>query len=75
MTEQERELTKRWVETWKLAGPELQRQREEEVRAIVGAGDLEAFDFFFRQAVITHPPLPTSGLVEQQAWFRKLRPA
>jgi hypothetical protein len=73
MTEHERELTKRWVQTWKLAGPELERQREVDVRAVVGAGTVEAFDSFYRQALITHPPKPTSGLVEQQAWFQKMR--
>jgi hypothetical protein len=70
-----REEMRRWVETWRQVGPELDdvRRREiesadtqEAVRQLFGTGD-DPIDL---------PPSPaTSGLVEQQAWFAKLRAA
>jgi hypothetical protein len=69
------ELLRRWVDTWRQAGPELDevRRREiefadtqEAVRQLFGTGD----------DPIDVPPAPaTSGLVEQQAWFTKIRAA
>jgi hypothetical protein len=69
----DRELLRLWVETWRRAGPELEaiRRREleemdtrEAIRQIFGSSEVWAPDF---------PAPPTSGLVEQQAWFAKLR--
>ena len=63
----------RWVETWKLAGADLERIRRQELReldtyrAIVllcGPGDYSR---------PPRAPKPWSGLVEQQRWFAKLR--
>jgi len=70
---QDRELLRQWVETWRRAGLELEeiRRREiesadtrEAVRQIFGSSES-----FFRNFEV----LTTSGLVEQQAWFAKLR--
>jgi hypothetical protein len=68
----QRELVRRWVDTWRRAGPQLDevRRREietadtqEAVRQLFGAGD-DPIDI---------PPQPAmSGLVEQQAWFAKM---
>ena len=72
MTEPERELTKKWVETWKAAGPELERQRDEDARR---TDTIQAFAFFAGMPLHnlkTFPPEPTSGLVEQQRWFQKI---
>lgn len=72
-TDQDRELLRQWVETWRRAGPELEeiRRREiefadtrEAVRQIFGSSES-----FFRD--LEAPT--TSGLVEQQAWFARLR--
>jgi hypothetical protein len=66
-------LLRRWVETWRRAGPELEAIRlrelgavdtQEAVRQIFGAGPSAA----------TFPAPATSGLIEQQAWFARLRP-
>ena len=68
-----RELLRRWVDTWRRAGPELDevRRREiefsdtqEAVRQVFGTGD---------DPIDIPPPPATSGLVEQQAWFAKIR--
>ncbi len=68
MTEQE--MIKSWVAAWRAAGPELERLRREEVKrsdTLRGIQALSDIDLHAR------PPRPASGLVEQQAWFRKLR--
>jgi hypothetical protein len=63
---------KRWVDTWKKAGPELERIREEEIR---NENTIRAFEIFTGMALLAtrnFPPEPNSGLVEQQRWFMKL---
>jgi hypothetical protein len=64
----------RWVETWREAGVELERLRQTEmesidtreaVRQIFASGDLAGLP----------PAAPTSGLIEQQAWFAQVRRA
>ncbi len=67
---------RKWVETWKQAGPELERIKTHELREL----DIQ------KSASMTHdlllmadqalglnprPPRPDSGMVEQQRIFRK----
>ena len=70
--EPDRDILKRWVDTWQAAAPLLEaiRRREIEtvdtcqaVRQIFGASD----------SWPALPPRLTSGLVEQHAWFARLR--
>ncbi len=71
MTVEERTLAKRWVDTWKAAGPLLEKVREDDIRASVTADGFQVFDSFVKAALISNPPEPWSGLVEQQQWFKK----
>ncbi len=64
---------KRWVETWKTAAPELERIRLAEVKRADTSEAILALTGSLEAALRDLPPRPTSGLVEQQAWFRKLR--
>ncbi len=64
---------KRWVETWKKAGPELERIRREEVRRTDTTRAILILNDAFESARIQYPAKPTSGLVEQQAIFKKAR--
>lgn len=73
MTEPERELMKRYVETWKTTGPILERLRREDVRNANTSESILAFNDAFESARIHYPPRPTSGLVEQQAIFMRAR--
>lgn len=73
MTKDEREQTKRWVRTWAEAGPELQKVRDADIRAANTADMIECSAALFRDAVRNFPPKPTSGLMEQQRLFLKLR--
>ncbi|HEX2749059.1 MAG TPA: hypothetical protein VHM91_13720 [Verrucomicrobiales bacterium] len=72
MTDAEKARLKEHAERWKRTGPLLEAQREEDVRQ---SDTLTAFAFFAGMPLHNlrnFPPLPTSGLVEQQRWFRKI---
>ena len=73
MTEAERADIKRWVDTSARAEPELQKVRDADIRAADTASMIECTGSLFRNAVKDFPPKPTSGLIEQQRWFMKLR--
>ena len=72
MTDAERADIKRWVETWKRAGPLLEEQREEDVRRSDTVGAFAFFAGMPLRNLTSFPPEPTSGLVEQQRWFLKM---
>lgn len=69
----DRELLRRWVETWRRAGPELAEIRRREIES---TDTCEAIRQIFGSPASWPCNLPastSSGLVEQQAWFAKLR--
>lgn len=69
----DRELLRRFVETWRRAGVELDAIRVRELQAL---DTQEAIRQIFGEDTGPLPPAPaTSGLVEQQAWFARLRAA
>jgi hypothetical protein len=61
------------VRTWKEAGPLLEEIRRREVREADTVKVLALLEDAFDHGVRTRPPRPSSGLVEMQAWFAKLR--
>jgi len=64
-------LGKRWVETWRLAGEDLERLRRKEIREL---DTYKTIALLCGSADYTKPPYapkPWSGLVEQQQWFKK----
>ena len=69
----EREMMRRWVQTWKEAGPELEAIRREEIAQADNTADLAALARAFNIALRSSEPEPYSGLVEMQKWFAKLR--
>ena len=68
----EREMTRRWVETWKSAEPELEAIRHREMAAADNLKVLALLEDAFNHAIATMPPRPSSGLVEMQRYFAKL---
>ena len=62
-----------WVENWRRVGPELERIRRQELRAFRYEENVEAIDSLLEIACRFAVPQPTSGLVEQQRLFGKLR--
>jgi hypothetical protein len=69
----EKEAIRKWVQTWKEAGPELERIRLQEVREEDNRLSLQMLASLFDHAVRRDPPDPSSGLVEMQRHFAKLR--
>jgi hypothetical protein len=69
----EREMMRRWVQTWKEAGPVLEAIRREEVRKADNLQSLAVLEDAFDHALDSLPPRSTSGMVEMQDWFAKLR--
>ena len=69
----EREDLRRWVRTWEDAGPELEAIRRREIREADNLQVLAILEDAFNHSLRTLPPRPSSGMVEMQAWFRKLR--
>lgn len=72
----EKALMKRWVETWKyITGPELERIKKEEVRALTDEQALQqmirVMNSRVRHAREGAKYRTTSGLVEQQRIFAK----
>jgi hypothetical protein len=63
---------RRWVETWKLAGADLEQLRRKDIREL---DTYRTIALLCGEADYTRPPRapgPSSGLVEQQRWFMKL---
>lgn len=72
VTEQEREQAKQWTEAWAKAGPELERIRRNEIRATDTMKSVHILAGGFQSATFMHSPRKSSGLVEQQKWFKQL---
>jgi hypothetical protein len=60
-------LARRWVESWKHAGPALEHVRREELRAL----DVQAALALLCGPGVLGPLRPSSGLVAQQRWFAR----
>ena len=62
----------RWVETWQNAGPELMAIRHREAANVpVSEAIRQLFDGM--DSLIVAPGQASSGLVEQQMWFSRIR--
>jgi hypothetical protein len=66
------EKGRRWVQAWRDAGPELERVRREELRRLDTFHTIALLCGSADYRVPPRAPKPTSGLVEQQAWFRRM---
>jgi hypothetical protein len=70
--DEDRDRMRRWVETWRRAGVEMDQIRRQEIESTdteMAIRHLFGSNSLFQDL----PPRTTSGLVEQQAWFAKLR--
>jgi len=66
-------FTKAWVETWGKAGAKLEAIRRQELRSFVYEEHVQEIDDLLEIACRFARPRETSGLVEQQRLFQKLR--
>jgi hypothetical protein len=62
-----------WVEAWKRAAPELERMRREDLRALDSYTAIALLAGPADYTVEPRAPRPTSGLIEQQRLFERLR--
>jgi hypothetical protein len=74
MDKAQEQLVRRWIENWREAGLELERLRAEEIRNSDTAAAIEQLSDAFESARREWSPPTTSGLVEQQRLFARLRP-
>ena len=73
MTQTEQQRIKRWVETWKRADSALNKIRRQELRAYDYRKNLKIIDDMLQWACDHAKVRISSGLVEQQRLFMKLR--
>ena len=73
LSDEEKEL-RAYVERWRLASAKIEELRRQDLRNINVAEHIEAMNGAFEAALATQTRT-TSGLVEQQAIFAKLRNA
>jgi hypothetical protein len=73
MNNQDKDLIKSRVQQWKNAAPVLQEVRDHDIRLVNTAIAMKFFSGAVLAALPKNQPLPWSGLVEQQKFFRKLR--
>jgi hypothetical protein len=64
---------KAWVKQWQETGRRLEVIRLQELRSTDTAAAILAFAGLDTRAAELYPPPPTSGLVEMQRLFRRLR--
>lgn len=72
MTDAEKNAIRERIAQWERAAPVMQRLRDEDIRSADTQKAIASFDGFYRDAAKRFSAKPTSGLIEQQYWFRKL---
>jgi hypothetical protein len=74
MDKSQEQRIRQWVENWAQTGPLLEQLRAEEIRNSDTAAAIEQLSDAFESARCQWKPPTTSGLVEQQRLFARLRP-
>jgi hypothetical protein len=72
-TPEQVEEGRRWVQAWRDAGPRLEAIRRDELRQLDTFSAIAHLSGPADYAVPPRAPRPTSGLIEQQRLFRRLR--
>jgi hypothetical protein len=73
MDELEEQRVRQWIRNWEEAAPMLERLRNEAIRNTDTAAAIEQLSDAFESARRHWTPPTTSGLVEQQRLFARLR--
>ena len=73
MDTQQEQRERQWVRNWKAVGPVLEELRAEAIRRTDTALAIEQLSDAFESARRHWSPPATSGLVEQQRLFARLR--
>lgn len=72
MVDSEISKIRQWAACWKGAASRLEELRREELRLVDTQKSLCNLAGAFESCRLHHEPLPTSGLIEQQRWFKRL---
>ncbi|HUF47315.1 MAG TPA: hypothetical protein VMM93_05820 [Vicinamibacterales bacterium] len=70
---EQRARGREWVAAWKRAGPALERLRRQELRQLDAFAAIALLCGPADYTVEPRAPKPTSGLIEQQRLFTRLR--
>ena len=70
-TPEEVALGRRWVQAWREAGPIMEQLRREELQRLDVKRAIALLCGPADYRIAPRAPRPTSGLVEQQEWFKK----
>ena len=62
---------KRWIQAWKEAGEAMELLRRQELRQLDSQRSIALLCGPADYRVAPRAPKPTSGLIEQQFWFKK----
>lgn len=73
MDESQEQRVREWIRNWEETGPLLEQLRAEDIRNSDTAAAIEQLSDAFESARREWSPPPTSGLVEQQRLFARLR--
>ncbi len=73
MSEAEKAQVREWFRRWERVGPILERLKAESLPSVSTAASIEAFELAYQSARLHAAPRLWSGLIEQQAWFRRAR--
>ncbi|MEO8024848.1 MAG: hypothetical protein ABI823_00160 [Bryobacteraceae bacterium] len=73
MDDVEREQIRQWAAAWKRVAPQLEEIKRRELRDIDTMEALAALEPAFNHATRTLPPRESSGLIEMQRLFAKIR--
>ena len=71
MSEQEKAHARAWIKNWRELEPILEQMRRDSLRQVDTAAAIGAFDLAYKSARLHCPSRTTSGLVEQQRWFKR----
>ena len=71
MTEQEKGRIRAWIKNWEAVGPVLEAERRKSIRLVNTAEAIASLDLAYKSARLHCPRRKSSGLVEQQRWFKR----
>ncbi len=69
----DREKLRAWAQGWKKTGKVLEGINREEMREVSLPEAILALTDACESALLLYPPQPTSGLIEMQKVFRRLK--
>ena len=64
---------KAWVDQWKITGPVIDKIRRKEIMTIDTSRVIKNLSDVFESSIRLNPLRKSSGLVEMQCHFRKMR--